>query len=48
MNNIKESSATIDTPLAYSKHNLNPAYLHDKNKRALVSSIDKEAGGQLI
>ena len=42
------TESTIDTPFAYSKSKLNPAYLHDKSKKILTDSINEEAGGKLI
>jgi hypothetical protein len=39
---------TKDTPFAYNKSRLNETYLHDKNKKAVMDVVNREAGGELI
>lgn len=39
---------TKNTYLAYKKDKLNPAYLHDRNKEAIVRGINTVSGGKLI
>lgn len=39
---------TKDTPFAYNKSKLNETYLHDKNKKAVMNAVNREAGGELF
>ena len=41
-------SETKDTPLAYQKKNLNPNYLHVKNRNAIEGAIETIAGGNIL
>ena len=39
---------TVETPFAYKKEKLNPTYLHEKNEKQIVSSINEVAGRKLF
>lgn len=41
-------SETKDTPLAYQKKNLNPNYLHAKNKNTIEHEIESIAGAKIL
>ena len=37
-----------DSPLAYKKRTLNPAYLHSKNKNAIMNTTEEVAGSKIL
>ncbi len=39
---------TKKTPYAYNKQRLNPVYLHDNNKKEVISKINEVAGKELF